>query len=37
MKILVKISGDKKLHLSWNVKYWKTDIRNGLNIKEVDL
>jgi hypothetical protein len=36
IKKLVKLSGDEKLHLSWQVENWNKDVRNGLNIKEID-
>jgi hypothetical protein len=36
IKILVNISGDKKLHFSWQAKEWNSEISNGLNIKDRD-
>jgi len=36
IKILVNLPSDKKLHLSWQVKYWNMKIRNGQNINDID-
>jgi hypothetical protein len=36
IKILVNISGDKKLHFSWQAEKWNSEINNGLNIKDTD-
>jgi hypothetical protein len=36
LKVLVNISGDRTLHLSWQGKNWYTVIRNELNIKDID-
>jgi len=37
IKILVNITGDIKLHLSWQLKKWNMEIWKAPNIKEIDL